>query len=36
MSRLYSWATACVVVALITCSQNVFSAENADLTNLKK
>ena len=35
MSRLYSWATACVVVALITCSQNVFSAENADLTNLK-
>ncbi|QMU60828.1 MAG: hypothetical protein GKR92_03615 [Gammaproteobacteria bacterium] len=35
MSRLYYWATVCVAVALFTCSQNVFSAENTDLISLK-
>ena len=35
MSRLTLWVTTCMVVTLITCSQNVFSAENTDLTSLK-
>ena len=35
MSRLTLWVTTCMVVTLITYSQNVFSAENTDLTSLK-
>ena len=35
MSRSYCWVTAFVAVALIVCSENVFSAEDTDLSSLK-